>query len=145
MPGQKITNSATNIPTVSQPADGMVTVVLPNGQKLDLPLPAATEARDRYFINDKLLEHLFRYGFASIFLINFVNGIIEPASFTDLLEKNIFVPSFTPTELMVKLASFNDLFVGLLVLSGWRKRWVLAWGGSWFLIVALTKIGHFLA
>ena len=94
---------------------------------------------------DRILEALFILGFASIFLVNFVNGWVDPLSFKKLLIDNVFIPKGVPLNLLVGFASVNDLVVGLLILSGWKKKWVYGWAGAWFLIVAVTKFGHFLA
>jgi hypothetical protein len=107
--------------------------------------PVAATAIATTNIKDKIAHWLFFYGFASIFLINFVNAVVDPKSFQTLLNPNVFVPTFLPTRFMVNIAAVNDLAVGCFILSKWKKKWIYAWAGAWLLIVAGVKAGHFLA
>ena len=107
------------------------------------PTPAPTIGKSLFW--DRLPEWLFFYGFVSIFLINFVNAVVDPKAFTALLVSNPFVPSFLPSaKFLVNVAAVNDLALGLFILSKWKKKWVYAWAGAWLLIVAITKAGHFI-
>ena len=94
---------------------------------------------------DRLLELAFRAGFASIFLINAVNAVVDPDSFKKLLAANILVPQALPLDALVQVAAVNDLLLGIFLLTQWKRKWVYAWAGVWLLIVASVKAGHFLS
>jgi hypothetical protein len=85
-------------------------------------------------------ELLFRIGFASIFLVNSVYAAIRPQDFIDLLSNNPIASATGLAEVMVKIAMVNDLFLSILILSGWRKKHVYMWAGIWLLMVASIKL-----
>ena len=69
-------------------------VVKPLAALADSP-QAVTPAIQKVSLLDKLPHLLFFYGFASIFLINFVNAVVDPKNFITLLTSNALVPSFS--------------------------------------------------
>lgn len=105
-----------------------------------LPMPARAAVIVRPGFLNALSGQLFRLGFASIFLINSVYAALEPASFTQLLYDNPITNAIGFENAMVKIAMFNDLLLGMLILVGWRKKFTYAWAGVWLLIVAGIKL-----
>jgi hypothetical protein len=85
------------------------------------------------------LDWFFRFGFASVFLINSIIALIEPAGFIKLMQGSVLgqvIHNFTP---FVWLIAANDaLIAGLIVWGRWRAL-ILAWSGLWLLIVTLIK------
>jgi uncharacterized membrane protein YphA (DoxX/SURF4 family) len=105
----------------------------------DAPRPA-TQARDF----SPLLTLIFRIGFASVFLINAIIAVVDPGGFVKLMQGSLlggFITDFSP---FVWLIGLNDFVIGLLVLSGRWRTWVLAWSGMWLLAVTLIKFSNLL-
>ncbi len=94
----------------------------------------------KYLILGGWSHWFFRLGFASIFLINAIYAIFEPQSFAGVLENNIIASQIGATDLMVKIAIFNDLILSVFILGGWRKQMVYAWAGAWLLLPAGMKL-----
>ena len=86
-----------------------------------------------------LLGLVFIIGFASIFIINSINAFYVPADFTKLLAANPITRAIGHYEVMVKITVCNDLLLGILILSRWKKKYVWAWAGSWLILVAGIK------
>jgi uncharacterized membrane protein YphA (DoxX/SURF4 family) len=105
----------------------------------DAPRPT-TQTRD----SDPLLALIFRIGFASVFLINAAIAVVDPGGFVKLMQGSFlggFVRDFSP---FVWMISLNDFVIGVLVLSGRWRTWVLAWSGLWLLAVTLIKFSDLL-
>jgi len=90
--------------------------------------------------NDGPLELVFRIGFATIFLTNAWTSLADPSSFLRLIDQNILGHLVGHYELQLYLIALNDSALGLLILSGYKKRLVYAWAGAWLLIVTFFKI-----
>lgn len=89
---------------------------------------------------EQLSHWLFRFGFASIFLVNAAYASLYPDDFTKLLSENAIAGPIGHASLLINIAMFNDLFLGIMILGGWRKTLVYAWAGAWLLIVAGLKL-----
>lgn len=89
---------------------------------------------------------MFRLALASIFFVNGVVGIANPHEFTGLLADNVIASNFDSKviELMVWLASLNDLALGVALLSGRNRRFVFSWMAAWLCVVAVTKLTNLL-
>ncbi|MCW1908490.1 MAG: hypothetical protein KIH63_004075, partial [Candidatus Saccharibacteria bacterium] len=103
------------------------------------PLPKRQSIKERLQTNN-VLELLFRIGFASIFLTNAWVALAHPGSFLDLVEGNFASRLVGHYSLQVYAIAINDGLLGLLVLSGIKKKYVYAWAGVWLLIVTFFKI-----
>jgi hypothetical protein len=92
----------------------------------------------------RVLDLVFRFGFASVFLINSLIAVFEPAGFIKLMQGSVLgqlIHHFTP---LVWIIALNDaLIAGLIVWGRWRA-WILAWSGLWLLIVTLIKLSDLL-
>lgn len=82
----------------------------------------------------------FRLGFASIFFVNALYAVFEPASFAGVLEKNLIASQIGHTNLMVQIAIINDLLLSVFIVGGWRKQLVYTWAGAWLLMPAGLKL-----
>ncbi|HEY5550035.1 MAG TPA: hypothetical protein VIK37_02450 [Candidatus Saccharimonadales bacterium] len=89
---------------------------------------------------DSLLEWVFRVGLASVFIINSITAIFQPGSFRGLLENNFVGAFLGHYQLLLYVIAVNDLFLGLLLLSGVKKKYVYAWAGIWLAIVSFFKL-----
>jgi uncharacterized membrane protein YphA (DoxX/SURF4 family) len=89
---------------------------------------------------DRLLELVFRIGFATIFLTNAWTSLAEPDSFLKLIEGNFLARMVGHYQLQLYIIAINDFLLGLLILIGIKKRYVYAWAGAWLLIVTFFKI-----
>ncbi len=85
------------------------------------------------------LEICFRIGFALVFIINSATAIIEPEGFRKLIESNFLLRTIGHTQIMIYIIAANDALLGLLILFGWKKKWVFAWAGLWLFIVTFMK------
>jgi uncharacterized membrane protein YphA (DoxX/SURF4 family) len=91
-----------------------------------------------------LLALIFRIGFASVFLINAAIAVVDPGGFVKLMQGSVLSEFITDFSLFVWLIGLNDFVIGLLVLSGRWRTWVLAWSGMWLLAVTLIKFSNLL-
>ncbi len=87
-----------------------------------------------------LYEWAYRIGFATIFLVNAIYAAIHPEDFVKLLENNIVASKIGFANQMVMFTAVNDLVLGILILTGWKKRLVNAWAGIWLILVAGLKL-----
>ena len=102
-----------------------------------LPKP---DAFSKFLILEGWSHWFFRFGFASIFLMNAIYAIYEPSSFAGVLEENPIASSLGMTDVMVKTAITNDIILSVFIIGGWRKRFVYAWAGIWLLLIAGLKL-----
>lgn len=113
-------------------------------------IPTASEIFAQKFIDqqnkskptrlESIFAWVFRFGFASIFLVNAVYAAVHPEEFTVMLKNNPITNAIGFTELMLKIAMVNDLLLGILLIVGWRQKLVYAWAGAWLIIVAGIKL-----
>ena len=103
-----------------------------------------TDRRPR--IDGRTLECALLAGLAGVFLVNAMVAALQPADFTDLVERSLlgrWFPAVTG-DWMAWLIGINDLFLGLcLVAATWIRRLrasVLAWAGVWLLVVTVIKV-----
>ena len=87
----------------------------------------------------KFFRWIFTIGFSSIFLINSLNAAIKPNDFIKLLAANPISHTIGHYSLMTTIIVINDLIIGILILTGWKKKYVWAWSGGWLIIVAVIK------
>lgn len=113
------------------PAPGSVTPITP--QTHEGPARPALSL-------DKLLNLVFVVGFASIFIANAIDAIENPAGFAKVIDNNIIAKHIGASELMVWIAIINDLILGALILTGWKKKYIYAWAGAWLILVAGMKL-----
>ncbi len=105
---------------------------------------APTRSKLRFIDFDKLkfdniLELLFRFGFAAVFLINTWAAIVQPSSFLKLIENNFAAQLVGHYSFQLRIIALNDFILGLLILSGFKKKYVYAWAGLWLMIVTFFK------
>jgi hypothetical protein len=75
-------------------------------------------------------------------LTNGIVAFVDPDSFKSLLEEN-FIGSDLPSgmlDLMVVFAGINDILLAFLVFTGIWKKYVYAWIGLWFALIAGVKL-----
>jgi hypothetical protein len=95
-------------------------------------------------LEPETLDRFFRFGFASVFLINSLIALIEPAGFIKLMQGSVLgqlIHNFTP---FVWIIALNDALIAALILWGRWRAWILAWSGLWLLIVTLIKLSDLL-
>ena len=102
-----------------------------------VPVPAPTTT---LISSDNILQLLFRFGFASIFFVNSIYAALRPQEFTNLLYNNPVTSFIGYADLLVTITMVNDFVLGVLILSGWRKKYVFAWAGVWLLMVTGIKV-----
>ena len=117
----------------------MAPPVTADAQKLPFTEIAAPTDKPGFFSKDVLLELVFVLGFSSIFLINSLNAFYSPQDFLKLLLANPITRAIGHYDFMIKLTMVNDLFLGVMLLSKWKKKYVWAWAGVWLLMVAGIK------
>jgi hypothetical protein len=95
---------------------------------------------------ERWLELTFIVGFAGVFLVNGVTALVEPETFTKLVEGSAigrWLGADGWSWLGLSIA-VNDLLLGLvLVIAAWRRRIlrpVLAWAGLWLLAVTVIRL-----
>ena len=101
--------------------------------------PPRTSTRIENILDGKLFGWIFTAGFSSIFLINSLNAALKPNDFIRLIAANPLSRAVGHYGIMTKLILVNDLIIGVLILTGWKKKYVWAWAGIWLLIVAGIK------
>ena len=92
----------------------------------------------------RALDWSFRFGFASVFLINALIAWLEPGGFIKLMQGGLMgqvIHDFAP---FVWLIGLNDGLLAVLILWGRARAWVLAWSGLWLLAVTLIKLSDLL-
>lgn len=102
--------------------------------------PDPLENASKRFVPDSRYEIFFRIGFASIFLVNSVAAWMRPDDFYPLLSSFPAAQAVGRIDLLVLAASFNDLILGGLILSGIAKKYVFAWAGLWLTMVSTIKL-----
>ncbi len=122
--------------TMAEIAEGLPPQI-PIAEKNHLPRP---DAFSKFLILEGWSHWFFRFGFASIFLVNAIYATIEPESFTSMLAANPVANAIGHHDLMVKITMVNDLLLAIFIIGGWRKRLVYAWAGMWLLLVAGLKM-----
>jgi hypothetical protein len=126
---------------VPEPVLATTAVDVPVPTQPEVPAqPVATKlhASDRPFVAASL-DWLFRVGFAMVFIINAATALVQPDSFRKLIEGNFISHALGHTQIMLYIIVVNDFFLGLLILSGWKKKYVYAWSGAWLFIVTFMK------
>lgn len=88
---------------------------------------------------DSLFDWVFRIGFATIFLSNTWTALVDPQGFVKLMEGNFLARMVGHFEVQVYIIAINDFLLGLLILSGFKRRLVYAWAGAWLIIVTFFK------
>ena len=89
-----------------------------------------------------ITKWIFRFGFASIFIVNGIIAIVSPEDFRPLIEENIIGQHF-PTgivDIMIWVIVVNDLVLGALFISGKWRMLMYVWSGLWLLTIAGIKI-----
>ena len=95
---------------------------------------------------ERWLQAIFYGGLAGVFLVNALVALLQPADFTQLVEKSAVGrwPHLAPGSWLVPVVGVNDLVLGSAVLAAIRFRRirpvVLAWAGAWLLAVMLIKV-----
>jgi hypothetical protein len=85
------------------------------------------------------LKRTFVAGFASIFLINSLSATLQQGDLINLLAANPLSRSIGHYGVATQLIMVNNLLLGMLILSGWKKKYVWAWAGVWLLLVAIVE------
>ena len=88
------------------------------------------------------LSLILRVGLACVFFVNSYSAFVDPSEFIDLISGS-FVAGLLPVSVasFITLVGFNDLIVGLLLLSGWRLTLVATYATLWVSGVTLV-IGY---
>jgi len=88
-----------------------------------------------------LLQHwLLRLGLAGIFLSNSLGAFYDTSSYMDLMRTSLMGRLIGDLRPWVEFIKYNDLVVGLLILSGLWPKYVWAWAGLWLIIATLTRV-----
>lgn len=85
------------------------------------------------------LEYSFRVGLGLVFIINSFSALYQPDAFRKLIEGNFISHALGHTQLMLYIIAVNDAILGLLIILGFKKRYVYAWMGIWLFIVTFMK------
>ena len=104
------------------------------------PKPTPDNPTGLWMATSHPLHWVFRLGFASIFLVNSLTALLDPAAFLKLMERSFLRLLPLPLEPMVWLIAVNDLLTGVLVLLGWKRRYVYTWAGVWLLAATWVKL-----
>jgi hypothetical protein len=88
----------------------------------------------------RVLDLVFRLGFASVFLVNSLIAVIEPSGFIELMRHSLIARLIQDFRPLVGLIAINDFLIALLILCGYLRALVLAWSGLWLLAVTLIKL-----
>lgn len=124
-------------PTMAQIEDTLPPRPVTADKKKLIPTP---DVFSKYLILEGWSHWFFRFGFASIFFVNAIYAVAEPASFSGVLEANPVARAIGMTDFMVQIAIVNDIILSAFILAGWRKRLVYAWAGLWLLLIAGLKL-----
>jgi hypothetical protein len=89
-----------------------------------------------------LATYLFRFGFASVFMINALIAYVQPNDFLNLLHKSQVMKWLGDVDWMIPLIIINDLALGLMILFAPKayRPYVYAWTGLWFLAITVIKL-----
>lgn len=100
----------------------------------------ATRVRfeDRPLISQSL-DLCFRIGMGLVFIINSVTAIMQPSSFRKLIESNFLAHAIGHTQIMLYIIAVNDALLGMLIVSGIKRKYIYAWAGLWLFIVTFIK------
>jgi hypothetical protein len=101
---------------------------------------APKSAPDIKPILDIFLDWAFRLGLGSVCIINSLTALIQPDGFRKLIEHNFIAQSVGHYQLQLYIIAVNDMLLGLILLSGFKKKYVYAWAGMWLAIVTFFKI-----
>jgi hypothetical protein len=88
---------------------------------------------------DKLLHVLPRLGLGILFIANSIGAWYDTSSYMDLMRTSFLGRFIADLRPWVEFIKYNDLVVGLLILSGLWPKYVLAWAGLWLLAVAVVR------
>jgi hypothetical protein len=90
----------------------------------------------------KWASRLFRFGFASVFLINALIAWLQPQDFLGLMQKSLAVKWLGHLEWMIPVIAMNDLALGIIILIAPKnyRPYVYAWTGLWFLAITVVKL-----
>ena len=99
-------------------------------------------------LHHRWLEVLFVVGLAGVFLVNAAVAVVSPSDFTDLIDKSALAGTLhlTGSTWIAGVIFVHDVLIGLAVLATiWIPRRgirlaILAWAGSWLLVVAVVKL-----
>jgi uncharacterized membrane protein YphA (DoxX/SURF4 family) len=97
-------------------------------------------ARAAFGFNDGVLDLVFRAGFATVFLANSWTALVDPDGFLRLIEDNFLAQLVGHYQLQLYTIAVNDLILGVLILTGFQRKYVRAWAGAWLIIVTFFKI-----
>lgn len=134
-------------PTVMQPNTAISTPDAPIEQPLhEVPQQQAQNSPKHPFFGqpklkkENVLELLFRFGFATVFLINAWAALAQPDSFLNLIQNNFAARFVGHYSIQVYAIALNDGLLGILILLGIKKKYVYAWAGTWLMTVTFFKI-----
>jgi hypothetical protein len=88
----------------------------------------------------RVLDLVFRVGFASVFLVNSLVALIEPSGFIELMRHSLIARLIEDFRPLIWLIAINDFLIALLMLWGYQRALVLAWSGKWLSSVTLIKL-----
>jgi hypothetical protein len=99
-------------------------------------------------LHHRWLEVLFVVGLAGVFLANAAVAVVSPSDFSDLIDKSSLAGTLhlTGSTWIAGAIFVHDVLIGLAVLATiWIPRRgirlaILAWAGSWLLVVAVVKL-----
>jgi hypothetical protein len=140
--------AAAPAPVSSGPAPSPATpatpaLAIPTDTAAASPFPGGTNLaslKEKFkTIADPFLDPAFRIGFGGVFLINSVTAIVAPKSFLALIQSNMIGHFIGFYPFQIALIAMNDCILGILIISGYKKRYVYAWAGLWLLIVTFFK------
>jgi hypothetical protein len=114
----------------------------------NLAVPLASSERSPIFNQgssaktnfDILLDWAFTLGFSSVFIINSLTAILQPASFLKLIQHNFVSEAIGHYQIWIHAIAVNDMILGLLILSRFKKPYVYAWAGVWLAAVTFFKV-----
>lgn len=86
-----------------------------------------------------LMDWVFRVGFSTIFLSNAWTAVVDPDGFVKLMEGNFLARMVGHFEAQVYIIAINDLLLGILILTGFKRNFVYAWAGAWLIVVTFFK------
>jgi hypothetical protein len=104
--------------------------------------PASSHALGKGYTEKKWALRLFRFGFASVFLINALIAWLQPQDFLGLMQKSLAVNWLGGLEWMIPVIAMNDLALGIIILIAPKhyRPYVYAWTGLWFLAITVVKL-----
>jgi uncharacterized membrane protein YphA (DoxX/SURF4 family) len=105
----------------------------------NLPSPTKTTSPTRPPI-DSFLEWAFRLGLSSVFIINSITALKQPDSFLSLIKHNFVAVHIGHYQVLLDVIAVNDMTLGILLLIGFKKKYVYAWAGVWLAIVSFFKL-----